>query len=246
VWLHRQPKQFEKIGNQMNAMGPGGKPTYRELEQRIQHLEKEVLDYIAKANELNRKRKVTEHSHLRRTISLMQINEELHKEIKAIKQSDTEEPGTHSQGLAERVEALNCVYDDTSFSDAGDFSIDSILQAFVDFIPPAVRHPEMTCARLVLGNHEVKTKNFTATNWKLSRQITIRNQTVGTLEMCCLQENSELLTGQLLIEANRTIDDVAETIARIIEREEAEAEIKLRQDHVSALIKKTKTSNHKS
>ena len=92
----------------MNALEPEGKPTYMELEQRIQQLEKEVLNYIAKASELNRKRKVTEYSHLRRAISLMHINEELHKEIKAIKQSDAEEPGMISQRLAERIEELNC------------------------------------------------------------------------------------------------------------------------------------------
>jgi len=230
----------------MNALEPEGKPTYKELEQRIQQLEKEVLDYIAKASELNRKRKVTEYSHLRRAISLMRINEELHQEIKGIKESDTEEPGMISQRLAERIEELNCVYDITNFSDAGDFSIDSILQEVVDFIPPAVRYPEITCARLVFGNHEVKTKNFTATNWKLSRQITINNETIGTLEMCYLQENPELFTGQILIEANRTIDAVAETIVKIIEREEAEAEIKVRQDLVSALIKETKISSHKT
>lgn len=230
----------------MNALEPEGKPTYMELERRIQQLEKEVLDYISKASELNRKRKMTEYSHLRRSISLMHINEELHKEIKAIKQSDAEEPGMISQRLAERIEELNCVYDITNFSDAGDFSIDSILQAVVDFIPPAIRYPEITCARLVFGNHEVKTKNFSATNQRLSRQITINNETIGTLEMCCLQENPALLTGQLLIEANRTIDAVAETIAKIIEREEAEAEIKVHQDLVAALIKKTKISSHET
>jgi hypothetical protein len=227
----------------MNALGPGGKPTYRELEQRIQKLEKEVLDYIAKASELNRKRKVTEHSHLRRTISLMHINEELHKEIKAIEQSDKEEPGTLSQRLAEQIEALNCVYDITNFSDAGEFSLDGILQAVVDFIPPAIRHPEIACARLVFGNHEVKTKNFAGTRWKLSRPITIKNKSIGTLEMCTLQENHELCSGQLPIEANRTIDAIAETIAKIIEREEAEDEINAQKNQVAALIKKIKTGD---
>jgi hypothetical protein len=217
---------------------PEGKPTYKELEQRIQQLEKEVLDYIAKASELNRKRKVTEYSHLRRAISLIHINEELHKEIEAINESDTEEPGTSSQRLAERFEELSYAYDITNFSAAGDFSLDSILQPIVDFIPPAIRQLEFTCARLVLGKHEVKTKNYTDTKWKLSRHIAINGESIGTLEMCYLQENPELYKGQILNEANRTIDAIAETIAKIIEREEAEAELKVHQDLVSALIKR--------
>lgn len=230
----------------MNALEPEGKPTYIELEQRIQQLEKEVLDYISKASELNRKRKMTEYSHLRRSISLMDINEELHKEIKAIKQSDAEESGMISERLAERIEELNCVYDITNFSDAGEFSLDSILQAVVDFIPSAIGYPEITCARLVLGDHEVRTKNFVDTRWKLSRPITMNNKSMGTLEMCTLQENHELCTGQLPIEADRMIDAIAETIVKIIEREEAEAEIKVRQDLVAALIKKTKVFNHET
>jgi hypothetical protein len=209
------------------------KPTYKELAQRIQQLEKEVLDYIAKASELNRKRKVTEYSHLRRAISLMHINKELHKEIKEIKKSDTEEPGMIFQRLAERIEKLNAVYDINNFSVSGEFSLDSILQEVVEFIPPAIRYPEIICARLVLGNREVKTKNFTHTSWKLSRRITINNIPIGTLEMCYRQKSSELF-----IEANRIIDAVAETIAKIVEREEADAEIKAQQDLGSALIKK--------
>ena len=217
------------------------KPTCKELEQRIRQLEKEVLDYIAKASELNRKRKATEYSHLRRAISLMQINEELHKEIKEIKNSDTEEPGMISERLAERIEELNAVYDIKNFSDTGEFSLDSILQEVVEFIPPAIRYPEIICARLVIGHHEVKTKNFKDTKWKLMRRITINNEPIGTLEMCCLQKSSELC-----IEANRTIDAVAETIAKIIEREEADAEIKLHQDLVAALLEKTKISDHET
>jgi hypothetical protein len=40
------------------------------------------LEYILKAKELNRKRKVIERSPIRRTISLMHIIEELGREIK--------------------------------------------------------------------------------------------------------------------------------------------------------------------
>jgi hypothetical protein len=50
-----------------------GKPAYNELKREIKQLEKEVLEYLRKAKELNKKRKVTERSHIRRTMSLMHI-----------------------------------------------------------------------------------------------------------------------------------------------------------------------------
>jgi hypothetical protein len=217
------------------------KPTYNELELKIKHLEKEVLEYIRKAKELNKKRKVTERSHIRRTISLMHINEELNREIKELKRSDTEELGLVSHRLRGRIKELNCLYDISSFRDDTDFSLDAVLQTVVDFIPPAIQFPEITCARLIFGGYEITTKNFKDTRWKLSREITANNKWSGTLEVCYLEKKPELDEGPFLKEAKNLINAVAESIARIIEREEAEAAIRKHQDHIEAHIKKTAT-----
>jgi hypothetical protein len=215
------------------------KPTYNELERKIKQLEKEFLEYVRKAKELDKKRKVTEYSHIRRTISLMHINEELNREIKELKRSDTEELGLVSHRLRERIKELNCLYDISSFRDATDFSLDAVLQAVVDFIPPAIQYPEITCARLIFGGYEVTTKNFKDTRWKLSREITVNNKWIGTLEVCYLEEKPELDEGPFLKEAKDLINAVAENIEKIIEREEAEDAIRKHEDHIEALIKKT-------
>ena len=216
-----------------------GKPTYNELERKNKELEKEILEYIRKAKELNKKREVTERSHIRRAMSLMHINEELAREIKELKRSDTEELEMAAHKLRERIKELNCLYDISSFRDATDFSLDAILQAVVDFIPPAIQYPEITCARLIFGGYEITTKNFKDTRWKLFREITVNNEWIGTLEVCYLEEKPELEVGPFLKEAKNLINAVAESIAKIIEREEAEAEIRKHQDHIEALIKKT-------
>jgi hypothetical protein len=72
---------YKKKGDTLMA----GKPTYNELKGKIKKLEKKILDYVHNAKELNKKQKETERSHRRRTISLININEELNKEIKEIK-----------------------------------------------------------------------------------------------------------------------------------------------------------------
>ncbi len=215
-----------------------GKPAYNELKRKIEQLEKEVLEYLRKAKELNKKRKVTERSHIRRTMSLMHINEELKKEIKELKQSDAEELDLVSHRLRERIKELNCLYDISSFRDATDFSLDAVLQAVIDFIPPAIQHPEITCARLIFGGYEIKTKNFRDTKWKISREIAVTDKWIGTLEVCYLEEKPELEEGLFLKEAKNLINAVAESIAKIIEREEAEDEIRRHQDHIEALIRK--------
>ena len=217
-----------------------GKPTYNELERKIKRLEKEVLEYIRKAKELNKKRKITEGSHIRRTLSLMHIIEEQDREIKELKRSDAGELGLISHRLQERIKELNCLYDISSFRDATDFSMEVVLQAVVDFIPPAIQFPEITCARVIFGDYEIKTKNFRDTKWKLSCEIAATDKWTGTLEVCYLEEKPELDEGPFLMEAKNLINAVAENIAKIIEREEAESEIRKHQGHIEALIKKNR------
>ncbi|MEE4262374.1 MAG: hypothetical protein V2I56_06755 [Desulfobacteraceae bacterium] len=220
-----------------------GKPTYNELEREIKQLEKEVLQYVRMMKEISKERKLIECSHIRRTISLMHINEELNREIKELKRSDTEEMGLISHRLGERIKELNCLYDISSFRDSTDFSLDAVLQAVVDFIPPAIQYPEITCARLICGDYEITTKNFKDTRWKLSREITVNNEWIGTLEVCYLEEKPELDEGPFLKEAKNLLNAVAENIAKIIEHEEAEAELRKHQDHIEAFIEKSSSKN---
>ena len=222
-----------------------GKPTYNELERKIKQLEKEISEYVRKSKELNKELKATEYSHIRRTVGLMNIIDELNKEIRELKRSDTGELAQLSCRLGERIKELNCLYDISSFRDAVDFSLDDVLQAVVDFIPPAIQYPEITCARLVFGDYEIKTKNFTDTIWKLSREIKVNNEWIGALEVCYLEEKPELDEGPFLKEAKNLINAIAESIAKIIEREEAEIEIRKHQIRIEALIKNAK-NNQKS
>ena len=57
--------------------------------------------------------------------------------------------------------------------------------------------------------------------------------------MCYLEEKPELDEGPFLEEAKNLIIAVAKSIVKIIECEEAEADIRKHQDHIEALIKKT-------
>ena len=68
---------------------------------------------------------------------------------------------------------LNCLYDISRFGASTDFSLDAILQAVIDFIPPEFQHPEITCARIIFDRYEFTTKNLNDTRWKLAHEITI-------------------------------------------------------------------------
>ena len=214
-----------------------GKPSYEELEQSIKQLEGEILEYVRKEQEFSEERKFLDYSHIKRTLSLMKINEELEREINERTCADDEELEQLSHRLLGRIKELNCLYDISSFRDATDFSLDTILQAVIDFIPPAFQYPEITCARINFDRYEFMTKNFKDTKWKLAHEITVNNEQIGTLEVCYLEKRPALDEGPFLKEAKNLIRAIAESIAKIVEREWAEVEIRKYRDHVEKLIK---------
>ncbi len=180
------------------------KPTYEDLEIRIKQLEIEILEYQRK-NEA--------------------LNEDLTREIKKRKHVEKELKQV-SHGLGERIKELTCLYSISKLRERTDFSLENILQAIVDFIPPAWQYPEITCARIIFNGYEFTTKNYKKSSWKLTRDIMVYSERVGTLEVYYLEEKLELDEGPFLREERNLIDAVAERIAKFIEREWAEDEIK--------------------
>jgi hypothetical protein len=213
------------------------KPTYEELDRKIKQLEGEVLEYVRKEKEFNKEQKLVEYGHMKRTVSLMKINEELNREMKNLKRADKKELGYVSNRLAERLRELNCLYDISSLRDGVNFSLDDILQAVVDFIPPAIQYPEITCARIMFDHYVFTTKNFKDTKWKLSQEIKVNNERIGALEVCYLEEKQELEEGPLHKEAKNLIAAIAENIAQIVERDWAEIEIRKCRNKIEELIK---------
>ncbi len=212
------------------------KPTCIELERKIKKLEKEALEYMHRERAFNAERKRFEYSHLKRSLSLMKINEELNREIKDIKKADKKELEQISHKLKGRIKELKCLYDISSFREGNDFSLDGLLQEMVDFIPPACQHPEITCARIIFDGYEFTTKSFLETSWKQSFIITVSNKQIGHLEVFRLEKKSELEKALFLEEEKSLIGAIAESISRIVEREWAEAEIRKCRKKIEKLI----------
>ena len=62
--------------------------------------------------------------------------------------------------LRERVKELNCLYGISSLIEKHAISLKEVLDGIVGLIPPAWQYPEITCARIIIGNKESKTDNF--------------------------------------------------------------------------------------
>ncbi len=186
-----------------------GKPIDEDLEKRIQQLELEILEYqrINKA-----------------------LNEDLSREIKK-RELVEKELKQVSHSLGERIKELNCLYSISKLRERTDFSLEDIMQAIVDLIPPAWQYPEISCARIIFDGYEFTTTNYKNSRWKLTRDIMVYSERIGTLEVCYLEEKFEIDEGPFLREERNLLDAIAERIAKFIEREWAEDEIRKHRNH---------------
>jgi hypothetical protein len=213
------------------------KPTYKELEGKIKQLEREILEYVRKEKEFTTEQKLVEYGYVKRTISLMKINEELNKEIKGLKLAGKEELRYVSNKLKKRIKEIKCLYDISSLRDGTNFSLDDILQEIVDFIPSAIPYPEIACARILFNRYDFTTKNFKDTKWKLSQEIKVNNERIGALEVCYLEEKPELEERPFIEETKNLIASIAESIAQIVERDWAEIEIRKCRKKIEEILK---------
>ena len=94
----------------------------------------------------------------------------------------------HMHNLGERVKELNCLYSISKLIEQGNISLEEIVQGIVNLIPPSLRYPQITCARIILEDQEFRTGNFKETPWKQASDITMNNERIGTLEVYCLEE----------------------------------------------------------
>jgi PAS domain S-box-containing protein len=127
-----------------------------------------------------------------------------------------------TQELDERVKELDCLYGISRLAGQQGISLEQILVGVVDLLPPAMRYPEIACARIVLDGREFKTDNFRETAWQQSSTIVVRGEQAGQVEVGLLEETPDADEGPFLEEERLLLSAVAERLGRITERKQAE------------------------
>jgi|GEM_PF-2434982 len=128
--------------------------------------------------------------------------------------------------LGERVKELNCLYGIASLVEQPNISLPDILQGTVNLIPPAWQYPEITCTRIVLDNTTYKTDNFASAAWQQTSEIIVHGSRVGILEVGYLEERPAGDEGPFLKEERNLLDAIAERLGRVVERKQAEKELR--------------------
>ena len=133
--------------------------------------------------------------------------------------------------LGERVKELHCLHNIARIVEK-DSLLEEMLIEIVNSIPPAWRYPEITCARILINDHNFTTYSFTTysftthnfneSSWKQACHITAHGKRAGILEVFYLKQKPEIDEGPFLKEERDLVDSIAERIGKIIERKVVE------------------------
>ena len=144
--------------------------------------------------------------------------------------------------LVERVKELNCLFNISESVHNRD-ALEDILQDVADIIPPSWQYPEITCAKLTLQNREFKTKNYKESKWRQSSDILSKENIVGEIEVCYLEQCPESDIGPFLKEEERLLYNIAERVGRVIELNNAENELLASNQQLSASEQQLRSAN---
>jgi len=138
--------------------------------------------------------------------------------------------------MGERVKELNCFYGISKIFEKSDVVLKNALIETVKLLPLAMRYSDIACAKIVVENQTFTTKNFNDTQWILQSDINVNGKRTGFIEISYLEERSTDGEGQFIIEERNLIDAVAERLGKIIERKQAEVDLKQAEEKHRTLL----------
>ncbi len=116
------------------------------------------------------------------------------------------------QQTKERLKELACINQTTAIIKAGK-PIDETLQHIVDIMPAAWQYPEFTCARIVYGILEYKSKNFAVSEWNQVQTYTTIDNKGGSVEVYYSKEFVNIDEGPFMFEERQLINNMTGMVA---------------------------------
>jgi methyl-accepting chemotaxis protein len=128
--------------------------------------------------------------------------------------------------LGDRVKELTALHETSRLVQVEEKSVEEVLQAVVELLPPAFQYPDVTVARITYGGMSFATPRFTSTPWKLSAAFMTSDSVQGMVEVNYLEEQLAEFEGPFFAEERSLINSVAETLRAYLERHQAERRIR--------------------
>ncbi len=124
--------------------------------------------------------------------------------------------------LQERVKELACLLRMAEIAGKPGIAIEDILQQTVELLTPAWQYPEIASARIVLDGRTYAAPGFLESPHAQRAEIAVQNVNRGFVEVVYLEERPGHDEGPFLREERNLINAVAQQVALVVERKQAE------------------------
>ncbi|MCD6217918.1 hypothetical protein J7L05_08680 [bacterium] len=122
--------------------------------------------------------------------------------------------------MVERVKELTCLYEISQIVNQPGRTLEELLQAFVELLPPAMKYPGIAMARIVFDKKSYITKGFSPSKYTRNANLVVSNSNRGFIEVAYREEEPIFVADPFLKEEERLLETVAHEISLIIEERE--------------------------
>lgn len=127
--------------------------------------------------------------------------------------------------FSSRAMELNCLLQITELVEQHRGSTEQILQNVADFLPGSWQHAQDACGRIVVRDRQYTSRNYRRSPWRLGAEIMVDEKSVGCVEVYYRHKHPDADEGPFTWEERRLLSAVAERLANIVQRAEAEQEL---------------------
>jgi signal transduction histidine kinase len=126
--------------------------------------------------------------------------------------------------LRERIKELTCLYGIARIAAKSDVWLGEILYRVAQILPSAWLYPDIAGARILHDGHAYTSPTFRNGEFVQRASIVVRNRIRGAVEISYSEERPHRDEGPFLKEERRLLETVAEELAAVISRREADRE----------------------
>jgi len=137
--------------------------------------------------------------------------------------------------LKERGKELSCIYKISHLVEKEN-QLSKIIQGTANILSESWQYPEITYASISLDGQKYKTDNYEETKWNQRSDLLVSGKQAGFVEVGYLEKTSEEAEDPFLQEERNLLDAVSERLGRIIERKQAQIDLKKERNYLKTLI----------
>jgi PAS domain S-box-containing protein len=152
----------------------------------------------------------------------------LNKDITGRKQAEWQ--------IRERMKELQAFFHLSDLAERRDFALESLYQELANVLPESWQYPEITCARIVMGESEFRTGNFKVSEWMQAAPVKVQGAVIGKIEVGYLEPKPQEDEGPFLKEERQMLNAIAERVGHITERKRAEEQVRTTSLYARSLL----------